>query len=246
MRRIRILFVAVLLLCLSAGAARAQVVTRPDMNETPLGQDVSGFLAVALGVAYMPAFEAEAKPVDNNFEYNIRNDRFVFPGFAAHVSMIPAWGNNALMVEGGYEILAMEWKQDVADNVDTYSGKSTLALSALSISTNYVRYFLSGANRVYALAGAGYVWESVKLATETGDDSNTDNAGFANWRLNAGVGFLHQMSTGAVGVELRADYLLNDSTFDLEDPYGKYEVTLTHPVILRLCVTFAIGRLIER
>ncbi len=242
----RILLAAAMLLAAGTGAASAQVVTRPDMNDTPLGQNVSGFLAVSLGLAYMPAFGAEAEPADDNFAYKIKNDRFVFPGFAAHVSMIPAWGNNALMVEAGYDVLAMEWKQEVDDSVDHYSGKSTLALNALSISTNYVRYFLSGADRLYALAGAGYVWESAKLATETGDDSNTDNASFPNWRLNAGLGYLHQMSTGAIGVELRADYLLNDSSFDLEDPYGKYEVTMTHPVILRLGATFAIGRLLER
>jgi len=239
------LIVAAFLMLAFVSIAGAQVVEPPDMSDSPLGQNVSGFLSVSFGMIYVPTFSASSTPSGDNFDYQTRSEKVSIPGFSAHISLIPAWGQNAVQVEGGYELLGVDWNQTVNDTAGQYTGDSTLALGFMSLSTNYIRYFLTGDDRIYLLAGGGYVWETANLSTETGDEGTTDSSGFANWRINSGIGYLHQMRTGAVGVEFRADLPLNDTVIDLSDPYGSYELTLEHPVMLRLCLTLAVGRLKE-
>lgn len=228
------------------GSAVAQVVTRPSPADTPLGQNVSGFFSIALGAVVVPKFDAKAVAVSDDFSYQTYQEQASLPGLSAHASLIPAFGNNGIGIEGGYEVIGMRWKQSVSDIQGTYKGDSTLSMSMTSFSVNYLRYFLSGADRVYLLLGGGYAWTTGRMTSETGDDGKTSDAGFPNWRANTGFGYLHQMRTGAVGAELRADFPLLDTEFTFEDAKGEYDITLEHPVMLRLAVTFAIGRLIER
>ncbi|NLH49850.1 MAG: porin family protein [Myxococcales bacterium] len=239
---IRLIAVCLLFLAVARPAA-AQVITQPGPEETPLGTDAYGFLSIALGMIFMPVFSAEAESREDDLTYTLRNDTAGLPGISAHVALIPAFGDNGIGLEAGYELLSFHWKQQVDSYEGNYDGGSTLAVNVMSISANYYRYFLSGADRIYLLAGGGYAWESAKLATETGDDGDTSTSSFTNWRANAGFGYLHQMHTGAIGGELRADFPLLKPEFDLDDPYGKFTVTMDRPVLLRLCVTFAIGRL---
>lgn len=244
MRTFFMLFIVVFLLGGMTGLAMAQVVSPPEQMDAPWAADVSGFLSFALGLVYLPVFEADASSTQTNFAYGASDEQVGIPGFSAHMSLIPAWGNNGVMIEGGYELVSFGWKQQARSATDEYRGESTLELSMMSLSTNYVRYFLSGADRIYLLAGAGYMWERATLSTETGDEGSTDEAGFPNWRGNTGIGYLHQMRSGAIGTELRADFPLSQTEIDLNDPYGPYEITLDHPVMIRWCVTFMIGRLL--
>jgi len=227
----------------SCATASAQIEMPQSEEETPLGQNVEGFLWVALGAVYVPQLNQTTETDKLNFHYLASREYARVPGVSAHLALIPVWRDNGLGVEGGYELFAVSWKNRVTDITNTYTGTSDLALSFLSLSLNYYRYFLSGADRLYLLFGGGYVWESASLSTETGGESKTNSASFPNWRLNTGFGYLHQMNTGAIGVELRADLPLLDSELDLEDPYGPFIMTLQHPVITRLCVILAIGRL---
>jgi len=246
LRNVLLLLAVIGLTLVPAAGAIAQVVEGPDLNETPLGPDVSGFLGVSFGLLYLPVFNTDVESNDTNFDYVISDEYAQFPGFSAHMFLMPAWGNNAMSIEGGYELIGVHWNQDVHDSTDEYSGDSTLALGLLSLSANYVRFFLSGNDRIYLLAGGGYVWETANLSTETGDEGATDTTGFPNWRLNSGIGYLHQMRAGAVGAEFRADFPLNDSELGFSDPYGSFDMTLEHPVMLRLCLTLMVGRLKER
>ena len=232
--------VAVLLI---AATAHAQVIETPPDNEAPWGQDVSGFMVISLGLLYLPKFDVEAHSTQDDFIYTPRLGSAAFPNFSAHLSLIPAFGDNGVALEGGYEMMSVRWRQNVSTDADDFSGKSTLALSFMSLSVNYLRYFLGGDDRIYLLAGGGYMLERARLSAETGDDGNTDDATFPNWRLNSGFGYLHQTHSGAIGAELRADFPLLRSNLELNDPFGPFEAELTHPVVLRLCVTLMVGRL---
>jgi hypothetical protein len=232
-----------LALLLVATSAQAQVVETPPDDEVPWGQNVSGFMSVALGLIYLPQFGVSATPSGENFRYQAREGVANFPNFSAHLAFIPAFGNNGVAAEVGYEIMSMRWRQTVSDDANTYGGHSTLALTFISLSINYLRYFLEGADRVYLLAGGGYVWERARLSTETGGQGSTDDSGFPNWRVNTGFGYLHETHAGAIGFEIRADLPLLQSRLNLTDPYGPYQVKLTHPLLLRLAVTLMVGRL---
>lgn len=239
-----VVLVVVCLLCLAVAApAAAQIITQPSPQDTPLGTNAYGFLSIALGMIYMPVFSAASESREDNFAYDTRLENAGFPGISAHASLIPVFGDNGIGMEFGYELLSFRWKQRSDSYEGTYDGSSTLAVNVMSISANYYRYFLSGADRIYLLAGGGYAWESAKLATETGDEGGTSTSSFSNWRVNTGFGYLHQMSSGAIGGEIRADVPLLQPEFGFEDPYGKFDLTMDRPLFLRLCVTFSIGRL---
>ncbi|MDP8222665.1 MAG: hypothetical protein P9L99_04840 [Candidatus Lernaella stagnicola] len=246
MNRIMSAMAALFLVVLIAAPAAAQVVTQPDAYESPFGSNVSGFLSIKLGLVGLPDFDATASPVSEGLNYRTRQEQAMIPGFSAHLALIPVFGNNGISMETGYEILTLKWKQDVSDNVGTYGGDSTLAFSLASFSVNYLRYFLRGPNRIYLLGGAGYAWASGKLSSETGGDGESSSASFPNWRVNTGLGFVHQMRTGAIGTELRADFPLLDTEMNFDDAKGNFDVSLEHTVIIHLGITFAIGRLVER
>ncbi len=229
-----------------AAPAAAQVVETPPDNDVPWGQNVSGFMAVSLGLLYLPQFDMTAAGVSDDFGYDAHNAALGFPAFSAFLSLIPAFGNNGIAAELGYEMLAFNWKQDVTGDTGDLSGESTLALSNVSFSVNYLRYFLSGMDRLYLLVGGGYIYEKASLSTETGDDGATSDTSFPNWRVNTGIGYLHQTNAGAIGTELRVDMPLLRSQFEFDDPNGAFETEMTHPVILRLCVTLMVGRLRSR
>jgi len=234
------------LLAVFAAPVAAQVVSRPDINDNPFGQNVSGFLSISLGAVAMPQFDATAAPVSDGLSYRTRQEQAMLPGLAAHLALIPVFGNNGISFETGYELLTLKWKQDVSDDTGSYHGDSTLAFSMASFSVNYVRYFLHGRDRLYLLGGAGYAWGTGKLNAETDEDGQMSTDSFPNWRVNTGLGFLHQMSTGAIGCELRSDFLLLDSEFNFDDSKGNFDITLEHPFLVHLGVVFSIGRLIER
>jgi hypothetical protein len=230
-----------------AGPAFAQVVKGPDAEDTPLGPDIYGFLSVTLGILHVPIFDAAGRSrTEDMTQYDTRNELAGFPNIYAHVSLIPAFGANAFSVEFGYEVTAFKWKQDMEIKGEPVEGRAetNVSVNNVDVSVNYVRYFLTGPDRIYVLGGAGYIWQNAKAAAKSLDDTKTSGDSFTNWRANIGFGYLRLLKqTGALGFEVRGDIPLLKSTFEFKDPAGKYEVVLDSPVYLFLGMTFAIGRL---
>jgi hypothetical protein len=228
---------------LAAAPAFAQMIDEPGTLDTPLTANVYGFFEVAIGLSYPPLYSLTTRPTTNGYYYRSYDKAWSFPGVAAQVSLTPVWGADGVCFEFEYDLQSYKWKQQAHDENGYYSGNSTLALNYLGFTANYVHYFLPGVDRVYLLAGGGYVWSKAALSSDTGGDGEAMNASFTNWRANAGFGYLHQLKFEEVGVELRADFPLLTNQFHLQDSKGNFDMDLHQTMVIRLLATFGLGRL---
>jgi opacity protein-like surface antigen len=244
-KMLRVAALALLAVAALSAPAAAQVVSEPGRDDL-LGPDIFGFFEVSLGAGYVPAFNLETKPSSDGFSYRARNPEFALPAFVGHLRLTPAFGDNGIAGEFGWELVGYRWRQETSSGRGDSSGETTLALNQMSGSVNYVRYFLPGADRLYLTAGGGFLLITGRAVAKNDDDELTTEDRFTNWRVNAGFGYLHQFGNGALGVELRGDVPLLPTELSLKDPQGDFDVTLSQSVIVKLCATFSLGRLKNR
>ncbi len=229
----------------AAGPAAAQVIQEPQPfeEEPTLAWDAYGFFTVALGICYPPTFTLNTRPLGGGQYYQSFNKTVSFPGVAAQLSLIPVWADNGLDIEVGYDLQSLHWQQHAAINGISSSGRSTLGLNMINFSANYVRYFLPNADRIYLLGGFGYSWNVGNLQASTGGNGITSSGSFANWRANAGFGYVHLWKAEVVGFEVRADFPLLTDKIHLLDSTGPFDMYLKESPVLRLMATFGLGRM---
>jgi hypothetical protein len=219
------------------------MIQEPQTLDTPLASDVYGFFEVGLGISYPAAFSLTTRPTSDGYYYRSYNKSFTFPGIAAQLTLSPVWGDNGVSFEAAYDLQGFKWKQQVTSNDGDFSGNSTLALNFLCFSANYVHYFLTGVDRIYLLAGPGYIWTKATLKSDTGGEGESADGSFTNWRANTGFGYLHQLKYEEIGFELRADFPLLTNRIHLKDSKGTFDMGLHETTLFRLVATFGLGRL---
>ncbi|MCB9479929.1 MAG: hypothetical protein H6683_09620 [Deltaproteobacteria bacterium] len=232
-------------IALAASSARAQETRIPQTGDTPLGYGAEGFFQLQLGINSAPILDIEESSKDDNVIVNVDSVSINPVGFGAGLAFVPTWGRNGLLLMLSYDLIAARFDQTVDDNsIQAYTGDSTLGVSALATRAGYIRYFGDDEWHPWILADAGFVWETATVKTDyDGADNESGSDQQYSAVLGAGVGLGKEYATGLVGAELRVDFDPVVNKFEFDNPAGKYEIEINHPLLIKLNAVFALGNL---
>ncbi len=235
---------AITLVLFLAETAVAQAVRVPRGGGHPFRRDVTGFMQMQLGVSAIPAvrIEGESKIPGTYFETD--EETVNIPGLSLSMFLIPTWGKNGLIVGASYDLSGGTYKQTLDDGQLVYEGEAAWAIGLFAARAGYIHYFGDGQWHPYVLGDAGAVWEKMRIESSYDDvEERSDEARVMTALVGAGVGLGKEIVNGLIGLEVRAEAYPFPVKYGFTDALGRYDVTVTHPVVFKATFIFALGHL---
>lgn len=216
----------------------------PDANETPFSNKAKGFVQVSLGFSYIPlvSFTGEHTSSDTTID-RIFNARTKPPGLSATMGIVPVFNDNGVLFEVSYALNGAEYLSDVSTYDGTVRGETTLGFSQIDVALGYTRYFMDGPWHVFVTGKSGIEIAKIEITSDYDGESKTSTSQINNGMAGLSFGFFHEVTSGGIGGELRVDTPFLKSKFDISDPYGKMDLTMEHPINIKLVAIFLLGRL---
>ena len=243
--KIRATLAALFLVIVFSETAFAQAVTVPPARTSPFGKSVTGFMQLSIGLTYMPVLNLTSKSQETDTTFSISNERANIPGYSASILLIPTWGRNGITFGASYDRTGAAFNQKAETTyVPPFEGHSSLGFSDFTARVGYARYFGEYQWHPYLMTDVGVVWEAVDIASSyPGEDDIVKEARKTTGLVSGAFGVAKEISNGIVGGEIRLDYYPIPATIDFQDPVGKNQIRIDHPMILKLMLIFAIGQL---
>ncbi|MCZ7586885.1 MAG: hypothetical protein M5R36_28035 [Deltaproteobacteria bacterium] len=224
-----------------AAGASAQTVRVPSRGGPALS-NVTGFMMLSVGMNGMASFAIEEQNRGGDASTNIRDVEANIPGYGLGAALIPTWGPHGWIIGASYDVVSGKFKQTVDDGTLFHEGETEIGMGLFAFRTGYVHYFGDLEWHPFVLADAGYGIIRARANSKFEDDySSKDN----NQTLlgGVGIGIGKETPSGFFGGQLVADIYPLPYTMGFGDPAGSYEISISHPVVLRLQAFLALGHL---
>ena len=247
MRSNLILFFLFSFMLLAYSPSFAQRLGVPPPEEAPWSNTARGFVQVHAGFTMLPLFDLSSSHRGSDTQFRRTWDaKTHFPGIAAGLTVIPVFSNNGVILDAAYTLHGGEYYSQIENNGQSYDGRTTFGISLVDFHAGYARYFLEGPWHIYVGGKGGLQMVTSNMRVNyDGDDENpmSKKDKLYNWSAGGVFGVFRSLMTGGIGGELRVESTFFNSELTFQDPYGDIDFVFTHPLQIKLLVTFLLGKI---